>query len=194
MAKKKEAEDSRNIRRTKTALRNSLIELMKTRSILRISVKEICNKADVGRTTFYAHYQSQYDLLEEIEIECQTVFEETLFYNLPIREYTNKEIILMTEKILLFIADNSNSIQTLLSENGDITFQRRFINRFIILFKNTKKHYTDNSVNEETAECYSVFFVHGAIALVQYWLKTNMRKSISELAKILVSLTNELRQ
>ena len=45
-------ENSRNVRRTKLALRNSLIELMKNKSILRISVKEICDTADVGRSTF----------------------------------------------------------------------------------------------------------------------------------------------
>jgi hypothetical protein len=52
-----------------TALRNSLIELMKKKSILRITAKEIYDAADIGRTTFYAHYRDPYDLLDQIESE-----------------------------------------------------------------------------------------------------------------------------
>ena len=187
-------EQSRSVRRTKTALRNSLIELMKTRSILRIAVKEICEAADVGRSTFYIHYESQYALLEEIEMDCLTVFEERMHMNQPLRKYHDREITQKLEKILQFIADNSNSIQTLLSENGDIFFQRKFIQRFINYLKNAKNHYADNSIKDETSECYSVFVVHGATALVQHWLKNSMPIPVPDIAKMLVILTREMRQ
>ena len=188
------AEQSRSVRRTKTALRNSLIELMKNKPILRISVKEICDTADVGRSTFYIHYESQYALLEEVEMDCLTVFEERLHINQPLRKYTDREITQKFEKILQFVADNSNSIQTLLSENGDTFFQRKFIQSFINYTKKTKNHYADNSIKDETSECYSVFVVHGAIALVQHWLKNNMHISVSDLAKMFVILTRGMRQ
>lgn len=193
MTRSKKAADSRNARRTKKLLQSSLIELMKVRSILRISVKEICDKADVGRSTFYAHYESQYDLLEQIEVECLSVFEETLSMNQPMRKYTAREITQQVEKTLQFIADNSNSIQILLSENGDISFQRKIIHRLVHYLKNSKKHYSDYSDDDETSECYSVFVVHGAIALVQHWLKKRMHKSIPDLAKMIVLLTRDVR-
>ena len=187
-------EQSRSVRRTKTALRNSLIELMKNKPILRITVKEICDTADVGRSTFYIHYESQFALLEEIEMACLTVFEERLHKNQPLRKYNDREITQKFEKILQFIADNSNSIQTLLSENGDTFFQRKFIQSFINYTKKTKNHYADNSIKDETSECYSVFVVHGAIALVQHWLKNNMHIPVSDIAKMFVILTRGMRQ
>jgi AcrR family transcriptional regulator len=49
--------NNRSVRKTKTALRKGLLELMKSRSILHISVTEICDIADVGRSTFYVTIQ-----------------------------------------------------------------------------------------------------------------------------------------
>ena len=190
---KTKSENSRNIRRTKTALQNSLIKLMKNRSILRISVKEICDTADVGRSTFYVHYENQYDLLEQIELECLLGFEKALAMNEPLRKYNTHEITHIFEKMLQFIEDNINFIQILLSENGEISFQRKFIHRLNCYFKNAKKHYVNNSIDEKTSECYSVFFINGVIALIQYWLKNKMHIPIPEFAKMIVTLTDEMR-
>jgi AcrR family transcriptional regulator len=174
------------------ALKSTLIELMKTKSILRITVKEICDAADIGRSTFYAHYESQYDLLEHIEMDCMAAFEEKLTMNQPLRKYTIQEITRIFEKMLQFIVDNSNSIQVLLSENGEIDFHRKFICRLTSYFRNAKKHYAKD-IDERTSECYSVFFVNGAIALIQHWLKNNMHIPVPEFAKMIVLLTREMR-
>ena len=54
---------------TQKALRDSLIELMQKKPISKITIKELCENADINRTTFYAHYTDQYDLLKHIEDE-----------------------------------------------------------------------------------------------------------------------------
>lgn len=53
----------RRVRRTREALHRALIELMMERDYRRISVQDILNRADVGRSTFYAHYRDKDDLL-----------------------------------------------------------------------------------------------------------------------------------
>ncbi|MFC9998001.1 TetR/AcrR family transcriptional regulator [Nocardia sp. NPDC127526] len=53
----------RRVRRTRMALHIALIELMKERSYARITVQDIIDRADVGRSTFYAHYRDKDDLL-----------------------------------------------------------------------------------------------------------------------------------
>jgi AcrR family transcriptional regulator len=54
---------------TKKALKDSLIKLMKTASIRNIPIKAMCTGAEVSRSTFYAYYDDQYDLLEDIQNE-----------------------------------------------------------------------------------------------------------------------------
>ncbi|MDR3335721.1 MAG: TetR/AcrR family transcriptional regulator [Treponema sp.] len=181
-----ETKDSRKTRYTKMALRDSLIELMQTRPILDISVKELCDQADISRSTFYAYYKDQYDLLKQIEDGTLTALEDML------KKYDNKgsarDMKQMVEEMLKYIADNSNSIQVLLSENGDINFQKRFFRRFTDRQK-MMKYFVEKPVDEEKNEYYLVFVISGSVALVQHWLKNNMNIPIPELAAMLIKLT-----
>lgn len=53
----------RRIRRTRDALHLALIELMMERGYERVTVSDIIARADIGRSTFYAHYRDKDDLL-----------------------------------------------------------------------------------------------------------------------------------
>ncbi|MEV0294312.1 TetR/AcrR family transcriptional regulator [Nocardia sp. NPDC050710] len=53
----------RRVRRTRNLLHQALIELMLERGYERISVSDILERADVGRSTFYAHFRDKDDLL-----------------------------------------------------------------------------------------------------------------------------------
>jgi AcrR family transcriptional regulator len=61
--------DDRRVKYTKMVLRDSLMKLLAEKDISRITIKEICENADINRATFYAHYTDQYDLLDKIENE-----------------------------------------------------------------------------------------------------------------------------
>ena len=61
--KKKE---NRRVRLTKQIIQDSLIDLLNDKPIEKISIKELCQLADINRTTFYNHYGSQYDVLKEV--------------------------------------------------------------------------------------------------------------------------------
>jgi AcrR family transcriptional regulator len=59
-----EARTDRRVRRTRDLLRRALQELIIEQGYDRITVQEILDRADVGRSTFYAHYRDKDDLLE----------------------------------------------------------------------------------------------------------------------------------
>ncbi len=52
---------------TKKILKNSLLELLEQQDIQKISIRSLCELADLNRSTFYKYYGSQYDLLKEME-------------------------------------------------------------------------------------------------------------------------------
>jgi AcrR family transcriptional regulator len=66
-----DATADRRVRRTRTLLHTALIELILERGYDHVTVQDILDRADVGRSTFYHHYQSKDELflsgLHEVE-------------------------------------------------------------------------------------------------------------------------------
>ena len=185
MEKNMDKKENRKSRYSKMVIRESLMELMKAKSILSVSVKDICDLADISRSTFYDHYKDQYDLLKQIEDETLAYFEDML--NKYKDKHTKKETNQMVEEMLTYIVNNGSIIQVLLSENGDIGFQKKLLYHFIMHNQITK--YFSEKQNEETKPYYSVFLVHGAIGLIQHWLKDNLAMPVPQLAKMLMKWT-----
>jgi len=181
-----EQKEKRKVRYTKMVVRDSLMELMKTRSILSISIKDICELADISRSTFYAHYKDQYDLLKQTQEETIAWFEDIL--NKYKDKNNRRETLQMLEEMLTYVANNGNTIQVLLSENGDIDFQKKLFYHFI-MHNQVTKHFSGNQKDDGTTTYYSAFLVHGAIGLLQYWLKNNMAMPVEKLARMMIKWT-----
>jgi AcrR family transcriptional regulator len=179
---------NRKIRYTKMVLRESLMELMKSKAISDISIKEICAGADISRSTFYAHYKDQYDLLQKIEEETLTAANSILNKH----DYIGNKhgALKMVEEMLQYIADNNKSIHVLLSENGDINFQKRLFSS--MYQRNVMKIMTDKLPDEETREYYFMFIVNGSIGLIYHWIKSGLNKTVSELAKLIINITKQI--
>jgi AcrR family transcriptional regulator len=180
----KDLQTSRKTRYTKMVLRDSLTELMKEKSILGITIKDICELADLSRSTFYAHYKDQYDLLRQIQEETIAVLEKVLEkYN---DDDSRSGIIRMLEELLHYIADNGESIQVLLSENGDINFQKKI---FGFTRRKQVMKYFAGKFDRKTQEYASIFTVNGSIGLIQQWLKNKMDLPIADMARLIFKMT-----
>lgn len=53
----------RRVERTQRALREALIQLVRERGWSKVSVRDVCERADVGRSTFYVHFADKEELL-----------------------------------------------------------------------------------------------------------------------------------
>ena len=69
----------RRVKYTKDIIKSTFIELLKEKEINKISVSELCNKADINRATFYRYYIDIYDLLEKIEQDLILELKEMLY-------------------------------------------------------------------------------------------------------------------
>ena len=188
---KKEKSDIR-IRFTKKMIQESLIELMADKSILKITINEICERAGVSRSTFYTYYNDQYDLLKQIEEQTFKGMEHIVQkYHTEYKKIKKINPVKMEETIqgfLQYIAENNDSIQVLLSENGDYLFQKRFFNSSIESLREFRKEERQNAVDYETIKCYSLFLVGGFLVLIQDWLKNGMDIPMTKIAKVMASM------
>lgn len=60
----------RRIERTNRCIINTFLELRAGKPLEKISVKELCERAGINKSTFYAHYQDIYDLSEQLETQA----------------------------------------------------------------------------------------------------------------------------
>ena len=63
--------DDRRVRRTKTNIKKAFIELLKEKSFQEITVRELSERADINRKTFYAYYTGMEELLAAVMDEMQ---------------------------------------------------------------------------------------------------------------------------
>jgi AcrR family transcriptional regulator len=189
----KKAREDHRVRYTRKILKDSLISLMKERSVTDIGIKEICARAEVSRSTFYVYYENVYDLLAEIEEEAFEYFNDLLNQiDVSVKHGSRKHLSAYKQKYLEFIADKDNPLQVLLSENGDINFQKRFFQKLI----DQVRKIIQNTVKNPDAyihEAYSVFYIHGAIGLIQYLLKNNTHIPNLTLAKVFDKMVQEIK-
>ena len=66
------------VRYTKDIIRKVFLDLLVEKPLNKITVKEVCELAEINRGTFYKHYQDIYDLMEQLENEALHRFEELL--------------------------------------------------------------------------------------------------------------------
>jgi len=104
----------------------------------------------------------------------------------------SRERIEILQNVFDYVAGNSNSIQVLLSENGDTGFQMRFFNYCFKSMQQFIKPKEAGTVDEHTIKYASVFMVGGCLALMHEWLKNGMDIPVPEMAKIMAKLVRDV--
>ena len=176
----------RRVKYTKMALRQALIHFLGEKPIARITIKEICEEADVNRTTFYAHYADQFDQLKQIERE----FIEGINSYLADFEVKNDEtdIVRRVEMIFEYVRTNAELCRVLLGGNGNIDFQESLIE--IIGGYVTSVWQSKRIADGETAKAMFRFVATGCIGLVSEWLSAPAPQSAENMARFVVKMAS----
>ncbi len=161
---------------SKKMMKEALIELMKTRPIYTVSIKKICEQADVNRTTFYRYYNSQFDLLNEITGEITADITE-IIESVP---DTKNKLRRTLEGVLTYFEENRETCLVLLSENSNLNIGEMF-SKIVRGFMSGGKE--DNLIN------YCVQFISaGLTSIIWLWLNEENRSSPEELSAVLTLL------
>lgn len=162
------------------------MDLMKEKPISSVTVKELCERADINRSTFYTHYADQFALVEQIEDELIQDLEKYLnTVNFDTEEETKE----MTERLLEYLASRADDCKTLLNYDGDSTFQRKVTlvaYRFIL-----NEQMTAKQIDPTITEYISSFIVNGCIQMMKLWLYNNMDKSPKEMSLLINNFINK---
>lgn len=168
--------DSRRVRMTKKLLKTSLIEIMKTTPLYSITIKDICDGADVNRSTFYRHYDTQFDLYDDVIEDIAKDIEVIL-----VKEHEgNFDICNFLTKVLEYIESNRDTFLVVLSDKGSLNMGETF-NRIIGKFLPADK-------TTELGTYIVQFIAAGMTSILWNWLSKTDRRSAKEVARLIYAL------
>lgn len=174
---------NRQQNKTRKAIFNAFTELLSKKKYNKITVQDILDLADIGRSTFYSHFETKDDLLKEI---CKEVFEHIFSSDLNIEcnkkfenEKNNPKIVI--KHILYHLKENKKNLTAILSCESSYLFINYFkeyilkiIDSYILI---EKKQYN-----------IPIDFLKNHIALsfietVKWWIKDQMIQSPEEITE-----------
>lgn len=177
----KNVKTDRRVRRTRTLLIHALISLLEEKSFKDITVKDLCDAADINRGTFYLHYKDIYDMIEQLEQDIMDQFEALISMHTP--EELGSDPYSLIYDIFQFTAENADLCKTLLSQNGDISFLVRIKQLFRERFMQVLISTLDETHHTQLEYSYN-FIAAGYVGLIESWLFAGRPESPEEMAKL----------
>ena len=175
--------ENQRIRISKTMLKDALIDILRDKSIEKVTITELCAKAQVNRTTFYKYYGSQYDLLMDIEADLFHELERVLLLE------QNRDMETLVA-IVHCLDQNQDTWKVLINSMGDQAFTQRLFSLPIIqtfFRQRTKAELTP----AQEAYVY-VFFCQGSYAILRRWLNRENHEPPEEIARLIMLLANQV--
>ncbi len=171
-----EKKEGRRVKITKMLLKESLIELMKEKSIHQISIKEICLGADVNRSTFYRHYNTQYELYDDIIADLTNDL--TNVFNKSYENNCNTQETLAN--ILAFIESKRETFLVILSDKSNVGIGEAY--------SSITAKFIDKENTSELGAYIIQFVAAGMTSFVWTWLNKEKRRSAKEVSALFCTL------
>jgi len=155
----------RRVQRTKDSLHFALMSLIVQKSYDRITVQDLIDRANIGRSTFYAHYETKDDLLVS-ELDRLTADIERHLADEP-----SSTAILPSLGLFRHAAENHKEIKALLGSKGSELVQRTALATFTRRAKAVIDERGNDGQNSSLPADARAAFVAGALlALLTWWL------------------------
>ena len=129
------------IRYTQRILKESFLKLLKQKPVNKITVKEVCELAELNRATFYAHYSDCFALLENIEQELLKAFRESL------KLVDSLDVTALIEAIYPMVEQHEDACRVLIFQGESTSVLQKMIDlarkESIVYWKQKLRHATD---------------------------------------------------
>ena len=169
--------------KTRTAIFTAFITLLAQKGYDKITVQDIIDAANIGRTTFYAHFETKDELLKAL---CQELFQHLLHNGLDctsnhwfFSDCQASESIFC--HLLHHLQRNDNNVLQLLSCTNNDIFLRYFkdsLNEVI------EKQFVERTVRRKhnVPENFLINHISGSfVEMVLWWIKSCRRQTPEEL-------------
>ena len=171
----------------------ALVSLLAEKDFAYLTVKELCARAGVNRTTFYLHYETMGDLLAEaLDVTMKRFLDafpvEATAFVPSIREAPLDDLLLINEQYLIpyltFIRDNRKIYLAAFQNPKAMEADRQMedVSRYVLM-----PILERFGVPAVEREYWIAYYVHGCMAIVREWISRDCMDTIEAVARIMMA-------
>lgn len=171
----------RRVKYTRKVIKDCFFDLLKEKEINKITVSELCNKADINRATFYRYYLDIYDLLDQIQNE----------FILELKEISSEKdytVFSFSNEMLQVCLNNKELLNIIFKTQNNIYFLNDFLE---IAYEKCKSKWLREikDLDEKDMEYATIFIFNGALGVINYWVQNDFLDSVDDISKIIEELS-----
>ena len=169
----------RRQRKTREAIFNAFTKLLSDKDFNQITVGEIIDEADIGRATFYSHFETKDFLLKEF---CQELFchifdtdNNEMHKHKHIFECNGSESVFL--HLFQHLQKNDNNILSLLSSQNNEIFLRYFRTNLENLIENHLNLFEHRKKKNIPEKFWKNHIVSTFVETIRWWIENGMKES-----------------
>lgn len=181
--------NDRRIHKSKKGLKDALITLMAEKEFEKITVTDLVQKADLNRGTFYKHFQTKEELLEEL---TNDIFDDLIrSYREPyigIGKLHIEDLTTSSVKIFEHVYQYGSFYSVMIHSHALSGFQDKIISVLTQLsYDEIGFDHIPNAINHELLTNYHVYGLYG---LIISWVKGGFKYSPTHMTEQLIEMLN----
>lgn len=171
----------RRVRRTRELLRGALVSLIAEKGYERITVQDLLDRADVGRSTFYAHYRSKDELLESGFDDIRSAM--TVQRKRASRSRMPEEELLQPLVVVFRHVEAHRHLWKPLVQKGGADFATRILreNTNDLVHAHLQSHSLSWRPDHERLDAAVEFVTAALLGLLSWWLASETPSSAEEI-------------
>lgn len=174
------AED-RRVQRTRQLLQGALLSLIQEKGFEALSVQDIIDRANVGRATFYAHFENKEDLLASGIDGLRASLKERQRQALSQPRGTDDRLFGFSQELFIHANEHREVFRAMVGKRSGAVIQQLLHKMLVDLVRNELKAMDSRSGTASVpTEAVVQFVAGGLFGLLMWWVNGKMRLSVPE--------------
>ncbi|WP_321470923.1 TetR/AcrR family transcriptional regulator [uncultured Paludibaculum sp.] len=175
----------RRVQRTQQLLEAALLSLIKRKEFDTISVQEIIDEANVGRATFYAHYDNKEDLLESGFNGLLADLQQRQDAARSSGSSINERLFAFSHHLLAHADEHRGAFPSMVSKRGGALIQHLLRHVIVRVVRDDVKAMARTGGTDQMPEDAVVQFIAGGLfGLMMWWLGAKRCPSVEEMGEL----------
>jgi AcrR family transcriptional regulator len=169
----------RRVARTRLALRDAMLHLLHDRGWDELGIQEICDRANIGRSTFYIHYRSKEDLLSEGLNDLRDALVSSASHN------SRKQPLPFIKGLLEHVAEQRQVFRSVIGRRSGQGVERQFRE---MVFQLTALELDKRKLPKPRAQLLARYLSGGIVEVIARWVDQPRSPALDDLEASLQKL------